>query len=236
MIITAVPTRAGLALLLLLALAPARGGGNLYRYTDDSGSVVVGYQIPPEDVARGYEILDNKGVVIQVVPPALTGEAIEAAEAAKRREAQAREEEKRLRRWDESLLRRYSTVADIEGARERALGELRIRLNILKSNKRSLGQRVENYQLQAADLERRGRTVEPEQLQAIKALQAEIKSTDRSIRDRQQEIEEVAAAYQKDIDRFEQLLDVVELRRSLAVRERERSEERESGSPGGSRR
>lgn len=219
-----------LALLLLLAWGPAHGGGNMYRYIDGAGRVVVGYQIPPEDVARGYEILNDEGMVIRVVPAAPTEEEIEAADAAKRREAQARKEEERLRRWDESLLRRYSTVADIEEARERALRELRIRLSILKSNKRSLGQRVENYQSRAADLERRGGTVAEEHLQAVESLQAEIASTDRTILERQREIEEVAAAYQQDIDRFEQLLEVVKLRRSLVVRERDRSDDSEPAS------
>ncbi len=133
----------------------------------------------------------------------------------------ARAEEERLRKWDESLLLRYSTVEDIEAARERALRELRIRVNILKSNKRSLKLQVENYQAQAADLERSGKPVDVARLQTIEDLQAEIESTDRSIMDREREIEEVSQAYQLDIERFGQLLDVVELRRSMHSRARE---------------
>ena len=65
----------------------------------------------------------------------------------RRLEAAASAEQQRLREWDESLLLRYSTVADIEAARERALRDLRIRLSILKGNKRSLKQQAENYQI-----------------------------------------------------------------------------------------
>ncbi len=136
-------------------------------------------------------------------------------------EERALAEERRLREWDESLLLRYSTVADIEDARERALRELRIRVNILKSNKRALGQQVENYQAQAADIERRGGEVDIERLQVIEDLQREIAATDRAIADRQREIEEVSAAYQADIERFTQLLEVVELRRKLLAQERQ---------------
>ena len=69
---------------------------------------------------------------------------------------------------------RYSTIEDIEAARERALRDLRIRVSILKSNKRSLKQQVENYQAQAADLERSGKEVDVERLQVIEDLQGEI--------------------------------------------------------------
>jgi hypothetical protein len=123
---------------------------NLYRYTNSEGTTVVDYQVPAEYVANGYEVLDKKGTVIQVVPRELTEAEREVRDAQQLLEDQARAEEQRLREWDESLLLRYSTVADIEAARERALRDLRIRVNILKSNKRSLRQQVENYQAQAA--------------------------------------------------------------------------------------
>jgi len=206
---------------LLVALAPAAQARDLYRYTNEDGNVVVGYQIPPRYVAGGYEVLNDEGVVIRVVPPALSEEEQLEADARQRQEAEIRAEEERLREWDESLLLRYSTVSDIEAARERALRDLRIRVSILKSNKRALKQQVENYQAQAADLERSGQPVDVARLQTIEDLQAEIESTDRSIRDREEEIQEVSNAYQLDIERFGQLLDVVELRRSMHSRERE---------------
>ena len=196
---------------------------NLYRYTNSEGTTVVDYQVPAEYVANGYEVLDKKGTVIQVVPRELTEAEREVRDAQQTLDDQARAEERRLREWDESLLLRYSTVADIEAARERALRDLRIRVNILKSNKRSLRQQVENYQAQAADIERRGQQVDAERLRAIEDLQDEIAITDRAIVDRQQEIEKVSQAYQQDIERFEMLLDVVELRRSLAAQGRDDS-------------
>ena len=39
--------------------------------------------------------------------------------------------------------------------------------------------------------------------------------------DREREIEEVSAGYQADIERFAQLLEVVELRRSMLAQDRE---------------
>ncbi len=210
-----------LVALVLLPRGATADSVKLYRYTNSEGTTVVDYQVPAEYVANGYEVLNDKGAVIQVVPRELSPAEREARDAQQLLEEQARAEEQRLREWDESLLLRYSTVADIEAARERALRDLRIRLNILKSNKRSLRQQVENYQAQAADIERRGQQVDAQRLQAIDDLQDEIGVTDRAIADREREIEEVSQSYQQDIERFGMLLDVVELRRGMAAGDRQ---------------
>ncbi len=213
---------------LALLLAPASLAANLYRYTNSDGVTVVDYQVPVEYVGKGYEILNKDGVVVELVPRELTDEEKKVLNAQQELEAEARAEERRLRDWDESLLLRYSTVADIEARRERALGDLRIRLSILKGNKRSLKHQVENYQTQAADLERSGYEVDVGRISAIENIQTEIESTDRSIHDRELEIEDVSAAYQKDIERFEQLLEVVTLRKTLLAKQRAEREKEEA--------
>jgi vacuolar-type H+-ATPase subunit I/STV1 len=205
---------------LLLAVQPVYAQKKMYRYYDTEGKMVVDYRVPHEYVAGGYEVLNEKGMVIQVVPRELTGEEKAQRDVAERQRLEAEAEAERLRKWDESLMLRYSTVADIEDARKRALRELRIRVSILKSNKRSLKQKVENYQSQAADLERSGKEVDLERLQTIESLQGEIAATDRAIEDRLLEIEQVSNAYQADIDRFSMLLEMVELRRTLFAGER----------------
>ncbi len=203
-----------LALVAVLVFAPGASAREMYRYTNDKGNTVIDYQVPPEYVANGYEVLNEEGVVLRVVPRELSLEE-QALLTNRERQAEAAKAEKdRLRKWDESLLLRYSSVADIEAARERALRDLRIRLSILKGNKRTLKQQVQTYQAQAADQERAGRAVDMALLNAIEDLQQQIASTDRSIADRNREIERVAQQYQRDIDRFGQLLEVVELRRN----------------------
>jgi hypothetical protein len=203
---------------LLLCLATLVEARPLYRYRNAEGNVVVDYQVPVESVAGGYEVLNNEGMVIKVVPRALTSEEKKLKDAENKREQEARAEQERLREWDESLMLRYSTVDDIEDARRRALGELQIRMSILRGNRRALKQKVESYQEQAANMERSGMTVDVERLRSIEILQDEIVSTDRDITDRQREIEELEAAYDADIERFNMLRDVVELRQSLRTR------------------
>ena len=217
--ITSRPLAAVLLLPVLLSAGVAVGGGTFYRYTNDIGNTVVDDHVPPEHVKKGYEVLNEKGVVVEVVPRELTPEEQKVADAQKKLEDAARAEEERLREWDETLLMRYSTIEDIEAAQERALSDLKIRVSILKSNKRSLKQQVENYQAQAAELERMGQEVDVERLRAIEELQTQIAATDRAIADREKEIAAVNAAYSQDIERFSMLLDMVEFRRAKSVQD-----------------
>lgn len=214
-----------LAPAILLSHMPLALAVELYRYTNDEGSTVIDYQVPPEHVKKGYEVLNDKGVVIRVVPRELTEEEQKEADARERLEAQALADQRRLQEWDESLLLRYSTIEDIEAAQERALMDLRIRVSILKSNKHSLKQQVENYQAQAAELERMGRPVDVQRLQAIEDLQAEIAATDRAIADREVEVAGVNEAFEADIARFTILLDMVEFRRTMMAQQRAEKQE-----------
>lgn len=210
-----------LTMVLLLVLGTVAQATDLYRYVNDEEVTVVGFQVPPEHVKKGYEVVNDKGVVIRVVPRELSAEEQKHADAQKRLEDEATAEQVRLKEWDEALLLRYSSIEDIEAAAERGLGDLRIRVSIIKSNKRSLKQQVENYQAQAAEMERLGREVDIGRLQAIEDLQSEIAISDRAIADRQVEIEAVEAAYQADIERFEILLDMVEFRRNMMAQQRD---------------
>ena len=111
---------------------------NLYRYRADNGVLVVDFHVPVEYADNGYEVLDANGVVVSVVPRAMTAEERANVALSRELEEDAKSEQQRLQNWDESLLLRYSTIADIEDARDRSLSDLKIRVSILKSNRRSL--------------------------------------------------------------------------------------------------
>ena len=205
-----------LALAAWLAIAPAANAQQrMYRYINAEGNKVIGYQVPPEFVANGYEILSETGALIAVVPRQLNEGERDSMDAQARLAREQAEEQERLRKWDESLLRRYSTIDDIEAARARALRELRIRVSILKGNLRNLKQQVENYQALAADQERMGNQVDVGHLKAIDDLQSQIEATERAVTDRQEEIASVDASYDADVERFSTLLDIVELRKAM---------------------
>ena len=203
----------GAAWMAPLAVAQAQ----MYRYINAEGNPVIAYQVPPEYVANGYEVLSPSGVVIDVVPRQLSETQQRTLDKRQLTQREAAAEAERLRDWDESLLLRYSTVADIEAARERALRDLRIRVSVLKSKQRSLKQQIEKNQALIADQERLGNDISPMYFKAINDLRSELVSTERAIEDRYAEIAEQNASYDADVERFTRLLDLVELRRSLSA-------------------
>ncbi|MCZ6829120.1 MAG: hypothetical protein O7F73_05955 [Gammaproteobacteria bacterium] len=195
-----------------LVVSSAWGAGYLYRYVNNEGTIVIGDNVPPQFVRRGYEELNSDGSVNRVIKPSLSED--EKGNRSQEWIAQelAEAEAKRLRKYDESLLLRYSSIEDIEAARDRGLGELKIRISILRSNVRSLKHQVENNQARAADIERSGGTVSVEIVAALDGLRGEIVEAERGIAERSREMEVVNGGYQRDIDRFALLLDKVRLR------------------------
>ena len=65
----------------LLTLPLSVSSAELYRYTNAEGTVVIDHRIPPQYVAQGYEVLNDKGVVVRVVPRELTPEERELEQA-----------------------------------------------------------------------------------------------------------------------------------------------------------
>ncbi|MEM6485646.1 MAG: hypothetical protein AAF662_11770 [Pseudomonadota bacterium] len=201
-----------------LTSAAERDSRNLYRYVNEQGVKVLAYQVPPQFVSGGYEVLSTTGAVIEIVPKQLDESEIDSLDSESRRATKAAEEAERLRKWDESLLLRYSSIDDIEAARSRELRDLKIRVNILNGKLRSLKQQVENYQSVAADQQRLGLDVDEQHIKAMNDLRGEIDSTQRAIVDRERAIASVDADYDRDVERFTSLLDIVEMRRTMSAK------------------
>jgi vacuolar-type H+-ATPase subunit I/STV1 len=209
-------SRYQIATLILSALlcAPATHAleKRYYRYTNLEGNVVIDDRAPRDYAGEGYEIINGKGVVLESVPRPLSGEERAAQLAAERQQAEA------LKR-DKNLLLRYSTIEDIEAAKERSLRELEIRIGILKSNRTGLKNKIERLQQQAADLERQGRDVGPGQLKVMDDAREELLRTEKNLASRKAERNAVAADFDSDIERFGELLELVEWRRQREHRE-----------------
>ena len=162
-----------LPLLLLLGAVPSlAGAAELYRYVNDKGVTVLDrLGVPPQFIGNGYEVLNEQGRVVKVVPPA-------PSEAERQRLA----EEKAMASSDAQLQRLYSTVDDVERARVRKLEEIDGQTSVAKANQQSLRTQQAAFQAQAADIERAGRQVPEHLLVQIDNLRAEQANLDKEIR------------------------------------------------------
>jgi hypothetical protein len=152
------PGTVGLCLLLSAGCvagvqADESSGMVLYRYVDSRGVTVLDRQgVPAEYAGKGYEVLNQRGRVIQTVPPALTADEAREAQAA----AQAAKVQSDA---DAQLLHLYSSVTDVDRARTRKLAELDALISVAQGNIQGLTTQQGALQSQAADQERAGRQV-----------------------------------------------------------------------------
>lgn len=194
---------AGLLVSPLTVAAPKddREGANpvgekvFYRYTNAAGAKVMHHSLPAEASQNGYEIVSLTGVVLKVVPRALTAE-----EAAKVAEQKAQQQE--LDEWDAALLRRYSTVEDIEAAKQRKLADLEANMAILISNLNTIQTQVRAEYTKGASFERRGQPVPAEVHATLASLQQELDDTRETYIQREWEYEDIAEKFEQDKERF----------------------------------
>jgi hypothetical protein len=152
------PGTVGLCLLLSAGCvagvqADESSGMVLYRYVDSRGVTVLDRQgVPAEYAGKGYEVLNQRGRVIQAVPPAPTADEAREAQAA----AQAAKVQSDA---DAQLLHLYSSVTDVDRARTRKLAELDALISVAQGNIQGLTTQQGALQSQAADQERAGRQV-----------------------------------------------------------------------------
>lgn len=166
-----------IALLLTLSLIPlAAEARQFFRYEDANGQTVINSSIPPEFVKKGYEIIDDKGVVLRVVAPQLSEEAIR-----NRRAEEQRIEEQRTR--DAELVKLYRSPGDVERAMRTWLSRLDMEIRLKDNRIDILQSNFNELQSQAADQERAGEEVDPELLERMNAIQSEISDYEAEIED-----------------------------------------------------
>lgn len=155
-------------LCLALSMSAAFAGAKppamvLYRYLDSRGVKVLDSQgVPPEYAGKGYEILNQQGRVIQVVPPAPT------AEELKRTEAQQAQAEANAQ-----LLKKYPNLTEVDRAKERKMAELDGAIVVARNSQQALLMQQQMLQSQAAEQERAGHAVSPTTLDEIKQIRSQ---------------------------------------------------------------
>ncbi|WP_122667331.1 DUF4124 domain-containing protein [Pseudomonas viridiflava] len=167
----------------------------LYRYVDSRGVTVLDRQgVPPEYVARGYEVLNAQGRVVQVVPPAPTADEIHQAQA-KKTQANA----------DAQLLNLYSNVEDVDRAKARKLSELDALIALAQGNLKGLNTQQASLQGQAADLERAGKPVPQSLIDQMSDLRDQQHNLDLNIQRYQQARAQADTAFTQDRARIQRL-------------------------------
>ena len=184
---------------LIGGVAIGADAAELYRYINDKGVTVLDRSVPPQYVSRGYEVLDGDGRVKQVVPAAPTREEREAARAAE-------QEQRRRDSADETLLRLYSSLADLDRAHGRQIQQIENLIATADAGLLTLQAQRDDLQSRAAAQERAGREVDRQLLQQLQEVETEQRRLQRQITSNRKEIDTINGAFAERRQRLSQLL------------------------------
>lgn len=187
-----------IAFLLSAVALNASAVERYYRYINEEGVTVLDSKIPPKYVKNGYEVVTLNGQVLEVVPPAPTGEELE-------KQAAQREQAAKMAERDAYLQRRYSSVADIEAAKQRKLAEFDASMSILRGNANGIEAQIHDLQARAANLERSGNAVPQVLIDNLNTLQEQLMKANQRIEARLLEKRELEQRFDNEMQRFAQI-------------------------------
>jgi hypothetical protein len=195
-----------LVLLLALFVIPMAASAEFYRYINEDGVTVLNNTIPTTVVKNGYDILDDKGRVLEVVPRALTPEEMRQQEgelAESQSLAQAQRDRKDA---DENLLVLYGTPEDVERARDTELASIAGHIKTQKDLLRRMEGQKRELEANLANIERAGGTIDEESLDGIRVIEDRMVPINSEIKAKYSEMDVLRASYAADINRVRELL------------------------------
>lgn len=194
------------ALLLAVLLHPAHAA-KLYRWVDENGKVHYSDQVPPEHARQARDELNEQGITVDSVESAPSPEQMEAARAQARKEAEERKEKEEQRRRDRVLLNSYTSVADIERAREKEIAAVQSTVDMTRAAQESQRRQIAKLVHRAAELERSGQQVSQELLADMEDVREKIQDRADYIEEKRTEQARIYADYEQDLARYRELME-----------------------------
>jgi len=192
--------------ILLTFTVPA--SARIKCWTNSEGVRECGRTVPPEYAQQGHEELTTHGTVAEKQERAKTDE-----ELARLEEEQQRQKEERQRRKDEEkhnqiLVDTFSSVEDIEAARDEKIAALDTTINLTNKRTEKIQEDLDKRVKRAAAQERSGKEPSADLLKSINSLQRQIKNNDEFIAVKRQEQEQLREQFAKDIERYKELREI----------------------------
>jgi hypothetical protein len=174
-------------------------------WTNNEGGRECGDTVPPEYAQKGHQELGKSGVVREETERALTDEELDEQ---KRLDAIKAEEDRiaaEQKKKDDVLLKTFSSVEDIERARDERLTSLDAAIKLTQARNEKIQEDLDRRIKNAAAAERSGKTPSESLLNAIESLKRQLKNNNAFIEGKRKEQEEIKEAHAKDIEHFKKL-------------------------------
>lgn len=197
------PLRLASLTLALLAANVAQAGNMLCCQDPNTGRRACGDSLPEQCRGRAYKVLDGAGNVIKEVGPPMTAEqkALLAAEAQRKKEQEAAQQEQR--RKDQALLATYSSIQDIEQARNRSMNDVQEAVKQAEAKIAGLQKQRKKYETELEFY--KNKAVPPELAKNLRDIDFDIKAQTGLIDAKKAELEQIRAKYDQDKRRYVEL-------------------------------
>lgn len=183
-------------------LAAGMAHAAMYRWVDSNGRVHYSDTLPPNYRQSGAAEMDKQGNVIKRTQ----SEAERRAEAARQAEARRlREEQAKQAQLDRALTQTYTSEAEIDLARDRALEFHKLAIKSAETRVGAVKANVTELRDRIARIRQNGRTPAPNVIEQLQQAERENDELQRTIRKNEEAMVTVRARYEADKQRFREL-------------------------------
>ncbi|MBD3811215.1 MAG: DUF4124 domain-containing protein [Betaproteobacteria bacterium] len=191
---------AAVATVSLLAASPAVAG--MYRWVDGNGRVHYGDTLPPTYQQSGAAEMSKQGNIIKRTQ----------SEAERRAQAEREAEQKRIQdeqqkqaQLDRALTQTYTTEAEIDLARDRALENYKLMIRGAEIRAGAVDANLADLRTRIANVQKAGRKVGPGLQEQLDQAVRESEELKRTIQKNQNAMVQVREKYEADKLRFREL-------------------------------
>lgn len=182
------------------------GSGKLINcWKNDLGIRECGQIVPPEYSQRRIEVINDRGMVVQVIEPPKSPEELEKErkqeQLRKAQEAAKKEQE----RQDSILLNSYASERDLIIARDSNIKATQGQLDIAENNLKLLQNNLDDLQNRAGNYERSGQKPPSQLIGEINKIKQKIADKQKVIAKRREEKDAMQQRYDNDLARFRKL-------------------------------
>lgn len=159
----------------------------MYRF-NISGRTVVYDHIPHEYSQLGYDIINNKGIVVRTVEPAPSKEELAERERQKKRQAEREQRYQELVKSDKKLLLIYPRPENVEQVKQRRTEDVYYNIGAEKLSIANNRKVLNNIQAKIARLEKQDKAVPAEDWVEVVKMQKSIRDSEDLIHNYNQEL------------------------------------------------
>lgn len=189
---------------MLLSL-PLSAADRLYKWVDDHGKIQYSDKPPNQPATKGMTEINRRGMVVGHTEGVLTPEQKAAKEAEILKEREEERKSAEARRRDKALAESFNNVREIDAMRDRNLEQVRASIQSDQQRIDATNKRLEEYQKQVANLEKKKRKVPDDLLADIAGTNAEIAKLGKNIEQKKLELQLVRDRAEADKIRLVEL-------------------------------